>query len=357
MNTEKDDAITQHIVNSHIDTSSTATNTSSSSMETPEVSAADRLLSLPRVPKSKQQELKIAELQAMLQARVEMIQNQVLHIMTSESLTQPFPATPTYIDGMMTKLQLLQTEMQQKEKEFRDTLRYLGTQRMHTPRLPIETPGPHRLQAKTPRQQEMELQQKIDLQNQAEADLHTPANTTDTHLVEVFKQLTQVMKESNTSDTTEPAHFNGSDERWDEFYSQLRTYLSAKNWLTTFEHKEGPGAVGFNNEINKKLYNKLLMLCKNGHAVTYIKKAAEFDGHGAGRQLLLRYDGHSKQRQKTLKKAIEQLRQVNGTNITRHIDLFRRYCQYLILHACMHSTVKMYQSTNTGRNSLTTSPT
>jgi hypothetical protein len=33
-------------------------------------------------------------------------------------------------------------------------------------------------------------------------------------------------------------------------------------------------------------------------------------------------------------------------------------CQYLILHACicMHSTVKMYQSTNTGKNSLT-SPT
>jgi hypothetical protein len=131
--------------------------------------------------------------------------------------------------------------MQQKEKEFRDTLRYLDAQRMHTPRLPIETPGPHRLQAKTPRQQEMKLQQKIDLQNQAEADLHTPANTTDTHLVEVFKQLTQVMKENNTSDTTEPAHFNGSDERWDEFYSQLRTYLSAKNWFTTFEHKEGPG--------------------------------------------------------------------------------------------------------------------
>ncbi len=45
----------KHIVNSNIDTSSTATNTSSSSMETPEVSAADRLLSLlvPRVRKSK----------------------------------------------------------------------------------------------------------------------------------------------------------------------------------------------------------------------------------------------------------------------------------------------------------------
>ncbi len=64
------------------------------------------------------------------------------------------------------------------------------------------------------------------------------------------------------------------------------------------------------------------MLCKQGHAATYVKKAAEFDGHGAGRQLLLRYDGYSKQRHKTLKKAVEQLRHVNGTNTTKHIDLF-----------------------------------
>ncbi len=110
------------------------------------------------------------------------------------------------------------------------------------------------------------------------------------------------MKDNNTSDTTEPAHFNGSDGKWDEFYSQLRTYLFAKDWLTTFEHPIGPGATGFNNEVNKKLHNKLLMLCKTGHAVTHIKKAAEFDGHGAGRQLLLRYDGFSKERHRTCEK-------------------------------------------------------
>jgi hypothetical protein len=79
--------------------------------------------------------------------------------------------------------------------------------------------------------------------------------------VGVFRQLAVVMKDSNTSNTTELASFNKSDGKWDEFYSQLRTYLSAKDWLSAFEHPTGPGAPGFNNEINRKLYNKLLMLC------------------------------------------------------------------------------------------------
>ena len=117
---------------------------------------------------------------------------------------------------------------------------------------------------------------------QQSSDAHSnPTPYPNQNLVEVFKQLTRVMKDNNTSDTTDPEKFNGSDERWDEFYAQLRTYLSAKNWLATFEHPTGPGAPGFDNEVNKKIYNKLLMLCKQGHAVTYVKKAAEFDGHGA----------------------------------------------------------------------------
>jgi hypothetical protein len=68
--------------------------------------------------------------------------------------------------------------------------------------------------------------------------------------------------------------------------------------LTTSRLVRSQGFI--DNDINKKIHNKLLMLCKAGHAVTYVKKAAEFDGHGAGQQLLLRYDGFSKQRQKSL---------------------------------------------------------
>jgi hypothetical protein len=59
------------------------------------------------------------------------------------------------------------------------------------------------------------------------------------------------MRDNNTSDVTDPGTFSGSDEKWDEFYAQLRTYLAAKNWLTTFEDPTGPGAPGFDNEINR----------------------------------------------------------------------------------------------------------
>jgi hypothetical protein len=300
-----------NIGNVNIDTSST--DTSYSSFETPEVVAAGRP-PISRVRKSHLQATQIAELQAQLLAReeeIEGLQQRVLNIMTSESLMNPFPATPTYVNvegKMVTKLHLLQTEMQQKELEFRETLRYLETQRQTNPRIPLETPGPHRLQAKTPRPEDLLHQQKMQQQATAEINLaqqmiepSTPStNDLNQHLVDVFKQLTRVMRDNNTSDATDPGPFSGSDEKWDEFYAQLRTYLAAKNWLKTFEDPHGPGAPGFDNDINCKIYNKLLMLCKAGHAVTYVKLAAEFDGHGAGRQLLLRYDGFSKQRHKSL---------------------------------------------------------
>ena len=235
------------------------------------------------------------------------------------------------IDGqLITKLQLLQDEMKAKEKTFRETMMALESHRHLQATIPLETPGPHRLQAKTPRPEDLLYQHKLQQQATAENVLaqHSPASKyhsdPNQNLVDVFKQLTRVMKDNNTSDATDPVQFNGSDEKWDEFYAQLRTYLATKNWLTTFEDPTGPGAPGFDNDINKKIYNELLMLCKAGHAVTYVKKAAEFDGHGAGRQLLLRYDGFSKQRQKSLRKTIEQLRHVNGTNITKHIDLFEK---------------------------------
>jgi hypothetical protein len=128
---------------------------------------------------------------------------------------------------------------------------------MATPRA-INTPGPHLLQAKPSRQEDVQLQQRIEQQALQETNIAHHESPTSSlpdpnqHLVDVFRQLTKVMKDSNTSDTTDPGQFNGSDEKWDEFYAQLRAYLSAKNWLTTFEHPTGPGSPGFDNEINKK---------------------------------------------------------------------------------------------------------
>ena len=137
-------------------------------------------------------------------------------------------------------------------------------------------------------------------------------------------QLAKAMKDTNTSDLTEPSKFSGADHHWDEWHYQLRSYLEAKGWLQTYDHPTGPGTPGFDTETNKKLYNKLPMLCAKGTAITYLRKAAEFDGWGAGKQLKLRYHGFSKQRGKTLRNTIENLRHVHGTNITKHIDLFEK---------------------------------
>jgi hypothetical protein len=146
----------------------------------------------------------------------------------------------------------------------------------------------------------------------------------DRTMLEFMKQLAKAMKDTNTSDLTEPSKFSGADHHWDEWHYQLRSYLEAKGWLQTYDHPTGPGTPGFDTETNKKLYNKLTMLCAKGTAITYLRKAAEFDGWGAGKQLKLRYHGFSKQRGKTLRNTVENLRHVHGTNITKHIDLFEK---------------------------------
>ncbi len=96
--------------------------------------------------------------------------------------------------------------------------------------------------------------------------------------------------------------------------------------LATFEHATGPGTIDFDNEINKKIYNKLLSLCQKGTAATYITKAANFNGWEAAKYLLERYEGFSKQRKHSLRKLIENIRHAHGTNMSRHVDKFERIC-------------------------------
>jgi hypothetical protein len=140
----------------------------------------------------------------------------------------------------------------------------------------------------------------------------------------MVQQLAKAMRETNNTDTTEPSKFSSEDHHWDEWNFQLRSYLAAKGWLATYDHPTGPGTPGFDQAINQKLYNKLTMLCTKGTAITYLRKVAEFDGWGAGQQLRLRYHGFSKQRGKTLKTTIENIRHVHGTNTTTHINLFEK---------------------------------
>ncbi len=80
------------------------------------------------------------------------------------------------------------------------------------------------------------------------------------------------------------------DTQWPKWHQLLRAYLQAKGWLTTFDHPIGPGTAlnptpGFDTDINEEIYKKLHSKCWDGTAITYIRMAAEFDGHGAGKAL------------------------------------------------------------------------
>ena len=74
------------------------------------------------------------------------------------------------------------------------------------------------------------------------------------------------------------------------------------------------------------MYNKLLALSPKGTVGTYVTKAAASNGWEAGRYLIDRYEGFSKQRAHSLKSLIENIRHIHGTNMTRHIDKFERIC-------------------------------
>jgi hypothetical protein len=52
------------------------------------------------------------------------------------------------------------------------------------------------------------------------------------------------------------------------------------------------------------------------------------DGWAAARFLLDRYEGFSKQRQRSLRQLVEQIRHVHGTNI-KHVDRFEKICGQL----------------------------
>ena len=199
------------------------------------------------------------------------------------------------------------------------------------PRLPAETPGPHRLQHRPERPEDMAYRQQQRDQQEAEQDTAmNQSNSSQDDIVNVFKSLTKVLSDNNkqlhSNDVSDPPKFNGQDSNWDDWYLQWRTYLEAKGWLTTFEHATGPGTIGFDNDVNKKIYNKLLSLCQKGTAATYVTKAANFNGWEAAKYLLERYEGFSKQRQRSLRQLIENLRHVNGTNMSRHVDKFERIC-------------------------------
>ena len=120
-------------------------------------------------------------------------------------------------------------------------------------RTPLETPGPHRLQPRAPRPEDLEYLEKIQLQQEHEHTNPAPLQPNPTNVLDIVKQLAKAMRDTDKSDTTEPTKFSGEDHHWDEWNFQLRSYLEAKGWLSTYDHPTGPGTPGFDHEINKKL--------------------------------------------------------------------------------------------------------
>jgi hypothetical protein len=127
--------------------------------------------------------------------------------------------------------------------------------------------------------------------------------TTETGVLKLFSKLAQALTDNNNADVSSPPHFSGKDDEWEIWCSQFRTYLKGKGWSDTFE-SAGPHTPGFNPDFNAKIYNKLIILCGKGYALTYVQNAAKFDGVGAGRQLLARYDGFSRQKTDHYKKQL-----------------------------------------------------
>ena len=262
------------------------------------------------------------------------------------TLTTPFPQSVRQTVSTLQRLQEAEKEIQAQQRKIQELTFTIAIQDAHTqnvkasekisrtPSAPpalTETPGPHRLLLKPERPEDAAYRAKLEAQESAEKAMGEKEKVDpEKDMLTIFKSLTKVLRDNNqhlqSSDVTEPTKFSGLDTQWDDFYLQLRTYLEAKGWLETFDHKTGPGTPGFNTEINNKIYNKLLALCRKGTAGTYVTKAASSNGWEAGRYLVERYEGFSKQRAHSLQNLIENIRHIHGTNMTRHIDKFERIC-------------------------------
>ena len=230
------------------------------------------------------------------------------------------------------ELQDLREALRESQEERQATsMAYKEISERLTNSVPL-TPGPNINKPRIPRPQDTAYQAVMQ-QKENEQAQEGESNTTDDggkEMLRLFTHLTNALKDTSKTDVSLPPKFYGDDEKWEGWYKQWRAYLKAKEWLTTADHPEGPGAKDFDVKINARIYNTLMSLCQKGKAITYIEQAAEFDGHGANKQLLIRYDGYSKQKLYTLKKCIETMKHISGTNMSTHIDKFEKICGQMV---------------------------
>ncbi len=173
---------------------------------------------------------------------------------TVDALTTPVVTHPAVRCQAETlrKLKAQEKEIAEQQAHLQDMVQALNSQReeyMQTafPKLannPIsltETPGPHPLQHRPVRPEDLEYQQRQSEQQRQEQQQHPNSNdhnaeidiNNPNHVLHIFKSLTKVIANNNkhlhSGDISEPTPFNGADSKWDDWYLQLRTYLEAKD--------------------------------------------------------------------------------------------------------------------------------
>jgi hypothetical protein len=156
----------------------------------------------------------------------------------------------------------------------------------------------------------------------------------DIRMNNLLSSVGNILKHSKKEDTTELPKFLGGDSQWPKWYQLLRAYLQARGWLTTFDHPLGPGTLhcptkDFDTDINSLIYQKLQAKCFEGTASTYVRMAAEFDGHGAGAHLKKRYNNSSPQQLESYILLAKNHRHTSGTSMPLHIDQYEAILGYM----------------------------
>ena len=248
--------------------------------------------------------------------------------------------TSRLIHVHQTALQVQQEEIQRLQTHMRDMQDKMNETRpltsMETPRAIRPQDVEYQSLLNTAKKLKQESQQE-ERHGQRNSHVYGNDNNDMAGTMQTFlANMSSVLKNNNKSkdSVTELPKFQGADTQWPKWYQLLRAYLQAKGWLITFDHPIGPGTAShptpdFDIEINEEIYQKLQSKCWDGTAITYIRMAAEFDGHGAGKQLKERYNKRSPQLLESYKKLAKELRHVSGTSMPTHVDQFEAILSYM----------------------------
>ena len=266
--------------------------------------------------------------------------------------------------------------LQRHQEELHDLQTVIQTMQQKQEQTPIKLPTTMET-PRTPRLQDLEyqalqdnakrIQEQQEQQNQRQererqlAQAHGnayfgtvpfqnhPNDMSDT-MQTFLANMGSLLKNNNKSrdSITDLPKFQGLDTQWPKWYQLLRAYLQAKGWLTTFDHPIGPGTAlaptpGFDMDKNGEIYQKLHSKCWDGTAITYIRMAAEFDGHGAGKALRDRYNKRSPQQLESYKKLAKEHRHVSGTSMPAHIDQFETILSYMPECGCIPTAADRFE--------------